>query len=146
MTFKRYLFLMGIITFLCWGGWLWVLFFVNPYEGGNLAEFIFYGLLLLSLWGSFNLFGDFLILIRPKGVFFYRRAKVSARRSFWLALWLVSILFLQAGALLVWWNALLLFILLAGMEFWIIFNINLKNKSLHAEAQTNAEINEENKA
>ncbi len=146
MTFKRYLFLMGIITLLCWGGWLWVLFFVNPYEGGNLAEFIFYGLLLLSLWGSFNLFGDFLILIRPKGDFFYRRAKVSARRSFWLALWLVSILFLQARALLVWWNALLLFILLAGMEFWIIFNINLKNRTLQTEAETSAEINEENKA
>lgn len=117
MTLKRYLFFMVFATLLCAGSWLEVIFFVNP-EKADLASFcLFYCSLFLFLWGVASIIGFITRYFLHPHDFAYNQAKTAFRQGLLLSLLLTLSLFLQGLKLLVWWNSLLLIVLLTSIEF-----------------------------
>jgi len=111
---------MTMATVLCWGGWLLVLFFVNPYEAGWLVFLFFYASLFLGLCGLFSIIGFVVRFIFIKNEFAYQQVKRAWRQGLILAGALTTALFLQSQALLVWWNLLLLVLLVGGIEYFFV--------------------------
>jgi len=120
MTLKKYLFLMIFATLMCGGGLMVVLIFVNPYEAGLTGLLFFYGALFLSLLGIFSVLGFVFRFLLKKNEFAYNQVKTAVRQGLMLALLLVVALFLQAHGLLVWWNMILLILLLGGVEYGLL--------------------------
>jgi hypothetical protein len=120
MTLKKYLFLMILATIICWGAWALILFFVNPKTAGVLGIAIFYVALFLGLAGVFSIVGFIIRYLTIKQEFAYRHVKTAFRQGLMFAFLLVVCLFLQSQGLLVWWNGLLLIILLGGVEYVFI--------------------------
>ncbi len=115
---------MTIGTVLCWGGWLWVLFFVNPYEAGIWGVVLFYAALFLGLLGALSLFGFSFRVLLIKHEFAYKQVKHAFRQAMILAGLVVIVLYLWSHGLLVWWNLVLLVLLMAGVEYF--FSVSYK--------------------
>ena len=111
---------MTIATLVCWGGWALVLNFVNPYEAGRLGLIFFYLSLFLGLLGVFSLFGFIIRYLIKRNEFAYAQVKTAFRQGFMFALLLTIALVLQGYGLLVWWNLLLLILLLGGIEYFFV--------------------------
>ncbi len=126
MTLKKYLFLMIFATLMCWGGLIMVLLFINPYEADVVGFLFFYTALFLSLAGFFSILGFVFRWLLKKNEFVYNQVKIALRQALLLALLLVMVLFLQAKHLLVWWNVILLILLLSGVEYGFIIKENKK--------------------
>lgn len=109
---------MTIATVLCWGGWLWVLFFVNPYEAGSVELLLFYSSLFLGLVGTLSIVGFIVRFLIIKHEFAYKQVKRAFRQGIMLALLVVISLYLQSQDLLVWWNLILLVFLMGGIEYF----------------------------
>ena len=122
MTLKKYLFLMTIATLLCWGALGLVLIFVNPYEAGWMGLLFFYLALFLGLSGVFSIIGFILRYLIKRNEFAYRQVKIAFRQGLMFALLVVIALALQGFNLLVWWNLLLLVLLLSGVEYFFVMN------------------------
>ncbi len=109
---------MTITTILCWGGWLLVLFFVNPYEASWIIFLFFYSSLFLALSGLFSIMGFIVRFIFIKNQFAYQQAGRAWRQGLLLAATIVVVLFLASQKLLVWWNLCLLFFLVFAIEYF----------------------------
>ncbi len=111
---------MTIGTVLCWGGWLWVLFFVNPYEADRWGLLFFYSSLFLALVGTISIIGFVVRFLIIKHEFAYKQVKRALRQGIMLAALVVVSLYLQSQNLLVWWNLILLVLLVMGIEYFFI--------------------------
>ena len=120
MTLKKYLFFMCLATGLCIIGWAEVLFYVDPQTAGWPGFGLFYGSLFLSLFGIFSIIGFIIRYLLKQGEFAYNQVKTAFRQGLLLALLLVGALYLQGEKLLVWWNLMLLVLLIAGVEFMFL--------------------------
>lgn len=117
--------LMG--TALCLGGFVLVLFFINPETVGNLGLILFYASLFLSLTGLLALLSYFFRLIFNRIYTKTEKVQVSFRQSVFFAFVIVGSLFLQSHGLMTWLNSLLLVALVTFLEFIIL---SLKKESV----------------
>lgn len=111
---------MSTATFLCWVGWLVVLYYLNPEEAGFVGFLCFYLSLFCALVGTFSLLGFFVRVWFSREPIIFRHLGVSTRQSFWFAMLLVATLMMQGAGFLRWWNALLLIIFLIILEFFFL--------------------------
>lgn len=120
MTLKKYLFLMTMATLMCWGALVLVLVFVNPYTAGIVGLVFFYVALFLGLLGIFSIIGFIFRFLFKRNEFAYNQVKTAFRQGMMFAFLLTAMFILQGARLLVWWNIILLIILLAGIEYVFI--------------------------
>jgi len=107
-------------TVLCWGALGLILVFVNPYEAGLMGLIFFYIALFLGLLGVFSIIGFVFRFLLKRNEFAYAQVKIAFRQGFMFAVLLTIILGLQGARLLVWWNTILLIIMLGGVEYFFL--------------------------
>lgn len=120
MSLKKYLILMTIACILCWGGWSLVLFLVNPFSAGWIGIVLFYTALFLGLASLFSIVGFVVRFVIIKHEFAYKHVRTAFRQGLMFSLLVVGALFLQAEKLLVWWNLILMIVLLGVIEYAFI--------------------------
>ena len=124
MTIKQYLWLMLICTALCWGGFLMVLFFINPQSAGALGFAMFYASLFFALLGTLALLSYLFRVVFNRIYTKPEKVQVSFRQAVFFSIVIVGSLFLQANNLMTWLNSILLVMLVTFLEFLIL---SLKN-------------------
>jgi len=120
MPLRRYLFIMGFGTLISWGALVLVILNIDPFASGFIGLFSFYVMLFLSLMGTFSLFGFFVRIIFVRRSVLFRHIGVSLRQSVLFSLLIMISLMLQANSLFTWWNAILLILGLALLEFFFL--------------------------
>ncbi|MDO8626366.1 MAG: hypothetical protein Q7K39_02835 [Candidatus Magasanikbacteria bacterium] len=117
MTLKQYLLLMVLGTAICWLGWGFTLFLVNPLAASALEMSFFYISLFLALIGSGSVLG---IIVRRYFIrndeLVFRHVKNAFRQSVLIGVGLVGIFILLGQSLLTWWNAPLYILFLIFLE------------------------------
>jgi hypothetical protein len=120
MTLKNYLFVMSVLTAVCWSIFFFVADIINPFSTNWLGFLLFYTSLFIALVGLSTLVGFlFRFVILKKGLAF-NLVKLSFRQSFLFSLFLVSALFLQANSLLTWLNLLFLILIFSVLEIFLL--------------------------
>lgn len=120
MTIRQYLWLMLICTVLCWGGFLMVLFFINPQSAGSLGFVMFYASLFFALLGSLALL-SYLFRVAFNRIYTKQeKVQVSFRQAVFFSVVITGSLFLQANNLMTWLNSILLVLLVTFLEFLIL--------------------------
>ena len=120
MTIKQYLWLMLICTVLCWGGFLMVLFFINPESVGELGFVMFYASLFFALIGTLALLSYLFRLVFNRIYTRQEKVQVSFRQAVFFSVVIVGSLFLQSHNLMTWLNSILLVLLVTFLEFLIL--------------------------
>ena len=120
MPLRRYLFIMGFGALISWGALLLVVLNIDPFTSGFVGIFSFYVMLFLSLMGTFALLGFFVRAIFIKRSVLFRHIGVSLRQSILFSFLILISLMLQANGLFTWWNAVLLILGLALLEFFFL--------------------------
>ncbi len=117
MNYKMYLWTMLFGTIVAWIGWFIVLFRINPAEAGPVGLILFYATLFVSCVGILTLLGTLYRIRSKTEVLINREVKIAFRHAVLLAFATVISLVLSAQALLFWWNALGLFVLVGAIEY-----------------------------
>ena len=118
MHFKTFLWCMILATFAAWGGWLFVLFTVDPQEAGVIGAILFYITLFVALVGTMMAMGLlYRVILRKRQPVMAREVKISFRHSLMLSLMAMISLILSATGLLFWWNFLALVIVALAIEY-----------------------------
>ncbi|MEK7539941.1 MAG: hypothetical protein AAB558_01705 [Patescibacteria group bacterium] len=120
MSLPRFLFFTAVGTLVCILAWLFVLFFIDPTQGGAIGPTLFFISLYLSVFGIFLLIGFFIRLIIHKQEPPFHHVAISLRQSFWLATLLVLSLILQWNGLFEWWIGVLLVIGFSVLEAFFL--------------------------
>lgn len=97
-----------------------VVMYLNPNTAGNLGLLFFYLALFLSISGTLTLLGFGWRFWRHRDEVLFRQVTISFRQGALLAFMAVGALFLQANALLTWWNLGLLIVGLTLLEFFLL--------------------------
>ena len=118
MGYRSFLWLMILATAASLGGWVYILFNVNPDEAGIIGFILFYTTLFAACVGLLTLFGIIIrIHLRKRHATAFREVRIAFRHAVWLSLVSVVCLGLSAqGWLTIWWFLLLL-IVVGGMEY-----------------------------
>lgn len=112
--------ILGLATVLCWISWVAVLFFMNPYTGGFLAQVLFYFSLSLAFLGTFSFLGYLVRGMVNRDELPYKHVRVASRQAvLFTALFILSLI-MQSQRLLTWWNLLILIFLLSFVELFSI--------------------------
>ncbi len=127
-----------IATLACWAGWLLVLLKIDPTNSGNFGLGLFYGSLFLALFGTFFLLSFLFRKIFNHVAIEQLLVGTSFRQSFFFALIIIGVLFLQSLNFLTWWNLLILVIAIAGLEF--VFLTAKKNNIMLPRDDDNSTI------
>ncbi|MFA6995519.1 MAG: hypothetical protein WC249_03900 [Patescibacteria group bacterium] len=120
MTLKNYLGVMSILSFVCWGIFLFVASLVDPLATNWLGFLLFYLALFISLIGTAALSGFLIRFVALKKELAFNSVKVAFRQSFLFSLFVIIILILQAQELFNWLNLSLLVIIFAILELVLI--------------------------
>lgn len=120
MTLKQLIIVVLIATLACWTAWAMVLFAVNPFETNFLGFLLFFLSLFFALLGTFFLLSFGFRKLFNKFSLEYKIVGTSFRQSFFFALLVAAVLFLQGKDLLTWWNAILLVVGVAILEFFFL--------------------------
>lgn len=120
MTTKQFVILMLIVTIVCGGAFLMVLFFINPETTGILGFLLFYLSLFFGLAGILSLAGFYLRYLFTRKFQEFEQAQTAFRQSVFFGIIVVSSMFLQSHQLLTWLNAIILVFLITVIEFLII--------------------------
>jgi hypothetical protein len=120
MTLKNYLFVMGILTIICWGNFLFVASLVDPTVTNWVGLSLFYLSLFLSLSGTTALIGFIFRFVALKKELAFNLVKVAFRQSFLFSLFIVILLILKSQKLANWLNLFLLVIIFAILELFLI--------------------------
>ena len=120
MTLKNYLFVMGILTIICWGNFLFVASLVDPTVTNWVGLSLFYLSLFLSLSGTTALIGFIFRFVALKKELAFNLVKVAFRQSFLFSLFIVILLILKSQQLANWLNLFLLVIIFAILELFLI--------------------------
>ena len=120
MNLGKFLMILGLATVLCWISWVAVLFFMNPYTGGFLAQVLFYFSLSLAFLGTFSFLGYLVRGMVNRDELPYKHVRVASRQAvLFTALFILSLI-MQSQRLLTWWNLLILIFLLSFVELFSI--------------------------
>jgi len=120
MNVRQFIVLMAAVTVFSWGGWLAVIFFVNPEAASTIGFFLFYLSLFFAITGTLALIGFFIRFIFSKQFLTFEKVQIAFRQALFFGIIFVGYLYLQANHMLTWLNALLLVFLLTVLEFLII--------------------------
>lgn len=120
MTLKNYLFVMSALTAVCWGIFIFVAGLVDPTATNWLGFILFYLSLFLSLSGSAALIGFIFRFVALKKELAFNLVKVAFRQSFLFSLFIIFLLILKSQQLFNWVNLLLLVIIFAVIELFLI--------------------------
>lgn len=120
MTTKQFVILMVICTFLCWGGWLLVLAFINPETTGIVGFALFYLSLFFALTGTLALLGYLCRWLFTRRYSKSDEVTISFRQAIFFALVVAIALFLQGNRFLTWLNAIILVALVTMIEFMFV--------------------------
>ncbi|MFA5000548.1 MAG: hypothetical protein WC545_04305 [Patescibacteria group bacterium] len=121
MTLKSYLAVMGTLTVVCWGIFLFVAGLVDPMSTNWLGFLLFYAALFASLSGTIALIGFIIrFAFNKKGEPVFNLVKIAFRQSFLFSLFIVFLLFLKAQDLFNWLNLFLLLIIFTIIELFLI--------------------------
>ncbi|MDA3802840.1 MAG: hypothetical protein PF488_03010 [Patescibacteria group bacterium] len=124
MTLKNYLWVMSVLTIVCWGIFAFVVNMVDPFSTNWLGYLLFYASLAASLIGTISIFGFLLRYSFAKEKAIFNLVKISFRQSFILSLFIISFLILKSFDLFSWINLILLIILFTFLEI----SMSLKKK------------------
>ncbi len=120
MTLKNYLFVMSVLTAICWGIFIFVASLVDPTATNWLGYGLFYLALFLSLSGTTALIGFIFRFVALKKELAFNLVKLAFRQSFLFSLFIVFLLILKSLQLFNWVNLLLLVIIFAILELFLI--------------------------
>jgi len=120
MTTKQFVLLLGIITLICLGAFVMVLFFINPETTGIIGFSLFYLSLFFGITGIMSLIGFLMRSVFTHRFEVFEQAQISFRQGLFFGIILAGSMFMQANRLLTWLNALFLVMLLTIIEFLII--------------------------
>ncbi|MFA5131571.1 MAG: hypothetical protein WC467_04095 [Patescibacteria group bacterium] len=120
MTLKNYLFVMSTLTAVCWGILIFVASLIDPTATNWLGYILFYLALFLSLSGLAALIGFIIRFVALKKELAFNSVKVAFRQSFLFSLFIVLSLILKSQHLFNWINLLLLVIIFAILELFLI--------------------------
>ncbi|MFA5886869.1 MAG: hypothetical protein WC863_03810 [Patescibacteria group bacterium] len=126
MTLKKYLLVMGGLTIICWGVFLFVADLVNPDTTNWLGFFLFYAALFIALVGTVALLGFVLRFVALKKELAFNLVRNSFRQSFLFSCFIIILLILKSQSLFTWLNLGLLLIIFTILE---LFLISLKKTS-----------------
>lgn len=116
MNFRSFLILMSIATTGAWIAWAMVLHGVDPTQSGFFGFMLFYGALLISLFGTFSVFGVLVRLWKYKDAIAQRVAVDASRQALlFTCLCIVSLLFFSQGWFR-WWTMLLCVLIFGLVE------------------------------
>jgi len=119
MTLKNYLWVMGVMTLLCWGIFALMLNLIDPTATNWLGFMLFYVSLFLALSGSAALLGFIIRFGALKRDLVFYAVSTAFRQSFLFALFIVISLFLLSNNLFTWLNIALLLIIFAILELFV---------------------------
>ncbi len=108
------------MTLVCWIGWLFVLYFMDPFEAGSVGFLLFYMSIFFASLGTFSLLGFFMRVWFSKEQVIFRHLGVATRQSLWFSGLIVLTLMLQASEFLQWWSIVLLIIFMTLLEFFFL--------------------------
>lgn len=117
MSLKKYLAVMVSANLGLWVAWVLVIFNLDPKESGRLALLLFYASLFLATAGTLSLIGFGLRRLFFHDTPAFRHLAVAHRHAFLLSALLVVALILQAARFLTWWTAVLMVLILSGIEY-----------------------------
>jgi hypothetical protein len=121
MSITKYLILLSICTALSFTAWFFVLFFMNPIQGGIPVKIFFYLSLGFALCGAFSLCG---YLIRSRitktDEMAYKGVSIASRQSIVLSGVVLATLILQSQRWLTWWMMLIVLALAGTIELFFI--------------------------
>lgn len=120
MTLKNYLFVMSVLTAICWGIFLFVADLVDPTATNWLGFILFYLSLFLSLSGTSALIGFIFRFVALKKELAFNLVKVAFRQSFLFSIFIIFLLVLKSQELFNWINLILLVIVFAILELFFI--------------------------
>lgn len=120
MTLKNYLFVMSVLTAICWGLFLFVAWLIDPYTTNWLGLALFYLTLFLSLSGTIALIGFSFRFFALKKELAFNLVKVSFRQSFVFSLFIIFLLILKAQELFNWLNLILLVMVFVILELFLV--------------------------
>ncbi len=120
MTLKKYLWVMSVLTVVCWGIFLFVAGIVDPTATNWLGFLLFYLALFASLSGTISLIGFLFRFVVIKKELAFNSVKVAFRQSFLFSLFIILLLILKAANLFNWLNLLLLIIIFSILELFLI--------------------------
>jgi len=120
MTLKNYLFVMSVLTLVCFGIFFFVANTIDPFVTNWLGHALFYCSLFLSLSGLATIVGFLIRFVALKKELAFNLVKVAFRQSFLFSLFFVSALFLKANSLFNWLNLILLILIFSVLELFLI--------------------------
>lgn len=120
MTLKNYLFVMSVLTTVCWGIFVFVAGLVDPIATNWLGFILFYLALFLALSGTAALIGFIFRFVALKKELAFNLVKVAFRQSFLFALFIIFLLILKSQQLFNWVNLFLLVIIFTILELFLI--------------------------
>jgi Na+/serine symporter len=120
MTLKNYLFVMSVLTLVCWGIFIFVARSIDPTATNWLGFLLFYAALFVSLSGSASLIGFVVRLFTKRRELVFNLVKASFRQSFLFSLFLILALILKAQRLFSWFNLFLLIVIFVVLEFFLM--------------------------
>ena len=119
MTLKNYLFVMSVLTAICWGMFLFVAKTINPGTTNWLGFLLFYVSLFIALSGLAALVGFLIRFVALKKELAFNLVKVAFRQSFLFSLFFTLGLFLKAHNLFNWLNLFLLVLIFSILELFL---------------------------
>ncbi len=120
MTLKSYLFVMGVLTAICWGIFLFVANLVDPEATNWFGFLLFYLSLFLALSGFVSVIGFLVRFVALKKKLAFNLVKISFRQSFLVSLFVIMLLIMKSQHLFNWFNLLLLLIIFLILELFLI--------------------------
>jgi len=120
MTLKNYLFVMSVLTAVCWCVFAFVLSLIDPGTTNWFGFSLFYLALFLSLSGTIALIGFIFRFFALKKELAFNLVKVSFRQSFVFSLFIIFLLILKSQGLLNWLNLFLLVVVFIILELFLI--------------------------
>ena len=120
MTLRSYLTVMAVMTIICWGVWIFLLFTINPQITNWIGFFLFYAAIFLSLVGTAALIGFIVRFIALKQELVFRLVKEAFRQSFLFSILITASLILLSQGLFTWLNLFFLISSLSILEFFLI--------------------------
>lgn len=120
MTLKNYLFVMSVLTMICWGVFFFVANLVDPAATTWFGYGLFYLSLFLALSGTAALIGFIFRFVALKKELAFNLVKVAFRQSFLFSFFIVLLLILKSQQLFNWLNLFLLIVVFAIFELFLI--------------------------
>jgi hypothetical protein len=120
MTLKNYLWVMFVLTAICWGIFFFVARLIDPTATNWLGFVLFYCALFASLSGTAALAGFIIRFIALKKELAFNLVKIAFRQSFLFSLFIIILLILKSGRMFNWLNLALLVMIFTILELFLI--------------------------